>query len=285
MGPGQFDIPKVQPAEKKDNISPTQPRERPIPPKDSDDRKKFKEMMKEKPKKGGDETEEVGESLEGESPFDILTKTIKSKRENTLGMAVPQETLPSAEEAPAKLEDVSEAKVDELKNQLQGALPDILKSMLAKESSTTPLVVEAPTEDAGVETVESRREMLLQLISQMVDALQEITKKDLKETSFTIKYPPLFEGVEIKITEYKQASKEFNISFFNLENAEARALIESRLNQESLRTHLADRGYVLHMVTIEPKKEVEIRTAAAEAQYQSREQKKRQEKESSGGLF
>lgn len=97
------------------------------------------------------------------------------------------------------------------------------------------------------------REVMLKLAQAMVEEIQQIKKPGETETTFTLKHPPIFEGVEVKITEFDSAKKQLNITFTDVNNPTARALIEQQDNQVRLQQALLERGYTMQMVTLEQK--------------------------------
>lgn len=97
------------------------------------------------------------------------------------------------------------------------------------------------------------REDILKVIEQMTAILETQKLQDRTNITITLKQPPIFEGATLIITEFKQAQKEFNLTFVNLNSPEARALIELKQNQDLLRNSLVERGYNLQKVTVEQK--------------------------------
>jgi hypothetical protein len=84
----------------------------------------------------------------------------------------------------------------------------------------------------------------------MVEAITTVANKETTTTTINLKYPPLFEGVSIEITQYSQSPKDLNVTFHNL-TPDARVLIEMGDNQAMLRQNLIDKGYTLQLLTIE----------------------------------
>ncbi|MBS0635436.1 MAG: hypothetical protein JSR37_08250 [Verrucomicrobia bacterium] len=101
--------------------------------------------------------------------------------------------------------------------------------------------------------VSNVREVMLKLAQSMVDQIQIVKDSGKTDTTFTLKHPPLFEGVEVKITEFDSAKNQFNLTFSDVNNPTARALIEQQDNQVRLQQALVDKGYTVQMVTVEQK--------------------------------
>ena len=86
-----------------------------------------------------------------------------------------------------------------------------------------------------------------EIIDQMVKSIQTIDQQGKTDTVLTLKHPPIFEGANLIITAYDNAKGEFNLAFENLTQA-AKQLLDMRINQESLRQALEQRGYAVHIV-------------------------------------
>ncbi len=114
-----------------------------------------------------------------------------------------------------------------------------------------PVQAAAPTPQ--VAPVSNARETLLKLAQSMVDQIQLVKSSGQTDTTFTLKQPPMFEGVTVKITEFDSSQKQFNVAFGDVNNPTARALIEQQDNQVRLQQALLDRGYTVQMVTVDHK--------------------------------
>jgi len=97
------------------------------------------------------------------------------------------------------------------------------------------------------------REALMQLAQQMVERIEKVMTPGRTDTTLLLNHPPLFKGVSVQITEYDTSQKQFNVTFFDLNNPTARMLVEQPDNQLRLQQALFDQGYTLRMVTIEQK--------------------------------
>jgi hypothetical protein len=64
-----------------------------------------------------------------------------------------------------------------------------------------------------------------------------------------LKQPPAFEGAVVVISEFR--GKEFNLAFYNISNPTALRLVEEASSQASLRDAVKEKGFTLHMITIE----------------------------------
>lgn len=113
--------------------------------------------------------------------------------------------------------------------------------------------VAAPVETKLIHDTNKIREVLIQLAQQMLEKIQQVTTPDRTDTTLTLKYPPLFAGVEVRITEFNSAQKQFNVTFAGLTDPIARNLVEMPKHQAALQQALIDKGYTLQMITIEQK--------------------------------
>lgn len=129
------------------------------------------------------------------------------------------------------------------------------------DASTVVVAPQTPMVHAAVaavpvpvaQRVSNVREVLLKLAQNMVDQIQLVKDAGKTETTLTIKNVPLFEGVQVKITEFDSAKNQFNLTFSEVNNPTARALIEQQDNQVRLQQALVDKGYTVQMVTVEQK--------------------------------
>lgn len=99
------------------------------------------------------------------------------------------------------------------------------------------------------------RQTLIQLASQMAEFVKQIKSPERTDTTLKLQYPPLFNGVEIKVTEFATSRSQFNVtfSFSELTQPLAKKLIEDKLNLKVLQESLLAQGYTLQTVTIEQK--------------------------------
>jgi len=112
-----------------------------------------------------------------------------------------------------------------------------------------PNEIASTTVQSEVQSTE--KSQLVDIVKQTVAAVAEMVDKHESTMVVTLKHPPIFDGASLIIKESVTAQKEFNITFANL-SPDARRLIESVTNQEQLRQGLVEKGYVLHMVAIDP---------------------------------
>jgi len=105
--------------------------------------------------------------------------------------------------------------------------------------------------ETPVEARETVRTPIADLVKQAVEAITVMTSKSETTTTVTLRYPPLFEGATLTVKESLTARHEYNITFARL-TPEARQMIGAVSAQEQLRTNLIEKGYTVHMVSIEP---------------------------------
>ena len=87
-----------------------------------------------------------------------------------------------------------------------------------------------------------------EIINQLVSKVEELKQDGRTETTITLKQPPMFAGTNIVVTAFDSAKGEFNISFENLTQA-AKAVLDAKVNRDSLIQDLGERGYAIHIVT------------------------------------
>jgi len=97
---------------------------------------------------------------------------------------------------------------------------------------------------------ETHRAELHALVEKIAETMATLVSKTDTTIVVTLKHPPLFDGASLIVKQPESAKNEFNITFENLP-PQARALIETEANQAQLRQGLIEKGYTLHMVTIE----------------------------------
>ena len=86
------------------------------------------------------------------------------------------------------------------------------------------------------------------IITQMTEHLSKMETDGRTDTTITLKYPPMFNGVNLIVSSFDTAKGEFNVAFENLTQA-AKNILDMRINQESLRQALEHKGYAIHIVT------------------------------------
>lgn len=119
-------------------------------------------------------------------------------------------------------------------------------------------VKEVVGETQAPEAPQETKKVNPQLVRELVSQISTLSNSDKTVTTVLLQNPPLFKGVSLEIVEFQTAPKQFNLTFHNLTNPEARALVEMQQNQEALRMALFDRGYAIQTITIEPKFDVEL---------------------------
>ena len=209
-----------------------------------------------------------GEETEEEAPTslvaDVSTEGIPLVQEELPETSFePKETTTSKEESPLPLA-ASVAKEKGEKAKMEKTLPKTIQQPIP-----TPTPQPQITSKGTQVSPEVRQATLQQLINQIAEHISTMTTKHLETLTVDIKYPPLFAGAQLTVTQYKQARGEFNLSFANL-TPEARLLIESSAQQQRLNDALTEKGYKIHIITIETHP-IERPTFEAQASGSSRE--------------
>jgi len=275
--------------------------------------KKRKEMKKEGKKGSVDETKEKKE----DSLFGLAHTSRKKEKQSFSGgeqegastEQPPQEKMtqpmyaPQSEQKPAELPIeattkqgvpttdkpellATETTIREPRTPIHEAVSQ-KKEHERTPSHITPQTVEAesikPLAEMNVQQekpvdVSTTRTDFMKLAEQISDGIATIIREAETTITISVKYPPLFEGASLTITEQSIAKKEFNVTFFNL-SPEARKLIEMTENQHQIRQALIDRGYTLHMITIESPITAPREATATETTHEFRHHEERGEEE------
>jgi hypothetical protein len=116
------------------------------------------------------------------------------------------------------------------------------------------------------------------IINQIVDNMNVSKAGDITNTTFRLKNIPMFENVDVTLTAYKMAPREFNLTISNLTQL-AKNMLDMNLNP--LLQGLEQKNIVLHMVTTTT---VEIPNTAqtAESENQKRDQQDQQQQGKGG---
>lgn len=115
----------------------------------------------------------------------------------------------------------------------------------------------------GEEAPKTPRASIAELIRQTAEAITTFVTKNEIQTVVTIKYPPIFEGATLTVTEYSSAPRQFNVTFANL-SPDARRMLEVIANQQQIKQALIDRGYTVQNIFIEAGPRPVTRPAAIE---------------------
>lgn len=146
---------------------------------------------------------------------------------------------------------------DEESSSFSDAMPS-KTAMKASPYYAVSNVKEVAGETHPPEVPQEVKKVHTQLLRELVSHISTLSNSDKTVTTVLLQNPPLFKGVSLEIVEFQTAPKQFNLTFHNLTNPEARILVEMKQNQEALRMALLDRGYAIQTITIEPKFDVEL---------------------------
>lgn len=118
------------------------------------------------------------------------------------------------------------------------------------------------------------------LIEHVTKSLQQIESQGKTETIVVVDNPPIFKGVQVVLTAYATAKKEYNLAFENLTQA-AKNLIDA--NIASLRSTLENQGYAnaIHIITTTTK--IEHPIVKPEGRSGSENRDERGQREDDGG--
>jgi hypothetical protein len=241
-----------------------------------------------------DSTSEEGyeeEGYEGEEvePLDV-SQTAQPVKKAEGKFTFPEEDLrPIQKEKPMK-EMPKEIHVEERAVKgIEKPHEKLFEQPLKKKEEIKPVVtaqqdaikkpIELPSNIAKPELVEDAKKArvaMVELVKQVSETIATLASKAVTTISIELKYPPLFAGATLSVTEFATAKNEFNITFSNL-SPDARLLIEAQSNQVKLREGLIEKGYALHMITIESPLKVETPTFTQSETGEKKERPRQEE--------
>lgn len=122
-----------------------------------------------------------------------------------------------------------------------------------------------------------------EIVDQIVQKIYTLEQEGKTETILTLKHPPLFAGVDLKLTEWDTARKEFNITFSNV-RSDAKPILDALVTQNVLQRALEQRGYVTHIIVVTTQKEEPIATREPSQKeekdlYEERKQQQQQQQQ------
>ncbi len=148
--------------------------------------------------------------------------------------------------------------------------PDAARlSALSQGQQQQPLV--NPLGDVKQAEAPRPAAQLKELVDQIVKEMYVVKTGEVTDTVITIRHPPMFEGAQIKVTSFESARGEFNIAFENL-SQQAKDILDSRVNRESLLLALNKEGYNVHIITTTTQAATPLYTAQAEQRDQEQQQ-------------
>jgi hypothetical protein len=140
---------------------------------------------------------------------------------------------------------------------------------LSQAQQQQPLV--NPMGEAKAADVPRNPAQMKELVDQIVKEMYVVKTGDVTDTVMTIRHPPMFEGAQVKVTSFESARGELNIAFENL-TQQAKDILDSRLNRESLLLSLNKEGYNVHILTTSTTEATPLYTAQAEQRDQEKQQ-------------
>lgn len=221
----------VKPNDKKDRIA------RPVHvEKREEKRERFAKAMEEKEEKKSDKQD----CASGPSLFSIVAAI-----DTNMDIDMDDESPDDPEQCVVECQEASE----ELPQHYdQAASP---YAIFSQESVPFLQQVEPGVLPSTPEVVHTQK-IFTNLVDELVKGLEVHISKEVSKVEIVLQNPPIFRGVTLVVNEFSQAKRELNIQFFNLTQPEARHLIESPANLQILQQALADKGYTLRSMVIEP---------------------------------
>jgi hypothetical protein len=189
------------------------------------------------------ETEDAAKATPADSPSKLFAK-LSSASAKKPDSAAADETIADLDEK----EEGAKAVAPPLKQEkftmtFASEQQDLsyINPLSLSSSSLDAVEVEAKQQQLPTSTIKD-------LITQMVEKVEEMKADGKTETTVTLRNPPLFSGATLTVTSFDSARGEFNVSFENLRN-EAKALMDMAPNREALHQALIDKGYTVHIIT------------------------------------
>jgi hypothetical protein len=188
----------------------------------------------------------------------LLAKGVDTHEEGQLLATIKEKALEAAQQDKGLLLqeiDTQRAKKETEKTESLSKDMEQQASLLAMTSSSIQAQAGAvQAMHASDEVLLQRKQTedriaVVQLVQRLVDSLQQIIQEGKTETTIVLKQPPAFEGAVVVISEFR--GKEFNLAFYNISNPTALRLVEEASSQASLRDAVKEKGFTLHMITIE----------------------------------
>jgi hypothetical protein len=129
----------------------------------------------------------------------------------------------------------------------------------------------ASTQAADVKPA-SRAAYIQDIVNQMVAKLQTVRTEGKTDTIITLKQPPMFDGVNLIVTSFDSAKKEFNIAFENL-SPQAKQMLDLQQNRTDLKLALEEKGYGVHIIVTTTEVEHPVTVAQNTAHNDARERR------------
>ncbi|KIC71102.1 hypothetical protein DB44_ER00310 [Candidatus Protochlamydia amoebophila] len=86
------------------------------------------------------------------------------------------------------------------------------------------------------------------IVAQIVEKMQIIKTGEKTDTVVTLRYPPIFEGATVTLTNFEGAAREFNVAFANLTD-EAKRFLDRKIVEDSLVENLARQDIIVNVLT------------------------------------
>ncbi|WP_042280592.1 hypothetical protein [Candidatus Protochlamydia sp. R18] len=86
------------------------------------------------------------------------------------------------------------------------------------------------------------------IVAQIVEKMQVIKTGEKTDTVVTLRYPPIFEGATVTLTNFEGAAREFNVAFANLTD-EAKRFLDRKIVEDSLVESLARQDIIVNVLT------------------------------------
>lgn len=175
-------------------------------------------------------------------------KSIKENRTTTTTKATNHEKVDQVEE---EIKSDSLTRKGQVSSEYTESQPDITFLNPSLNPSAVPLNTVNPINlniAQKVEQTVSIASPIETVVAELVDKLLIVQTKGQTDTVVTLNAPGSFQGAVIVISEFDSAKGQLNLAFENLKN-EAKLLLDSMSNRESLISTLSEKGYIVQQFT------------------------------------
>lgn len=101
---------------------------------------------------------------------------------------------------------------------------------------------------AGAEKISGVASPIHDIVAELIDKLTIIKTQGQTDTSVTLNMPGMFKGTIIVISQFESAPNQLNLAFENL-TQQAKLVLDSLANRETLITSLSKEGYTIQAMT------------------------------------
>lgn len=225
-----------------------------------------KKLVSRKTKKDGEN------SIQDSDEEEVSPEALFASQQTSKGSITADEQPPSPKTAKSTNKAKDRAEFMQEQQDLSG--------ISSTNSFVSGVSSEKPSETEFTESGDMVKK-IQEIVDQIVNKIYTLKQGGQTDTVLTLRHPPLFQGAQLKLTEFDNAKGEFNITFSNL-RTDAKAVLDAFQAQNSLQRALEQRGYVAHIVVVTTEKDEPIASNSPSEQtgsstsYKDREEKEKE---------